>query len=214
MTSQRRLWANERGTFWVNELGDAVPVPLPAIASIAFREVCHDDRAALAAAMNLPNAAAADERFAGQRRCFAAWEGERIAAYGWASEGSESVGELERVFRLQPNESYIWNCVTLPEYRGKRLYSALLSFMLAELRRSGVGRVWIGASMANRPSIKGIQNAGFHHVISLVYVRLLALRFAWMAGQPGATPRQIADARRVMTADNEISLGPLVVGLG
>jgi GNAT superfamily N-acetyltransferase len=213
VTSQRRPWAYERGTLWVNEPNDAAPTQLPAGAPVTFREVRRDDRAALAVAMGLPGAAATEERFAGARRCFAAWDGEHIAAYGWASQGCESVGELERTFRLQPDESYIWDCVTLPDYRGRRLYSALLSYMLAELRRGGIGRVWIGASMANIPSIKGIQNAGFHQVISLVYVRLLPLRCAWMAGHSDATPRQVADARRVMTADGEVSLGPLVLGI-
>jgi ribosomal protein S18 acetylase RimI-like enzyme len=157
--------------------------------------------------------AEAARRFAGARRCFAAWDGERIAAYGWVSQGHECVGELERAFRMLPSEAYIWDCATLVEYRGRRLYSALLVHMLRELRDDGIGRVWIGASLDNRASIKGFMNAGFQPAITLAYARLLAVRGGWISGCAGAPAALVAAARRLIVADDERMLGPLMVGI-
>jgi ribosomal protein S18 acetylase RimI-like enzyme len=213
VTSERRPWAYERGTLWASEPGDATPAPVPPHTEVTLGELRREDAAALAAAMGLLDQAPIQERFTAPRRCFVAWDGDRIAAYGWASQGYECVGELEREFHMQPDEAYIWDCATMPEYRAKRLYSALLGYMLAELRRSGVGRVWIGASLDNRPSIKGFVNAGFRPAITLVYRRLLALRCLWIRGYPSAPARLVAAARRMIVADDEVSLGPLILGI-
>ncbi|MFL5806383.1 MAG: GNAT family N-acetyltransferase, partial [Roseiflexaceae bacterium] len=182
--------------------------------AVVFGEVRREAAGPLAAAMGLPDPEALQRRFDDGRRCFAAWDGVRIAAYGWASQGHESVGELERTFRMQPGEAYIWDCVTLPDYRGQGLYSALLGYMLAELRSVGVGRVWIGASLDNQPSIKGFVNAGFQPVIELTYVRVLGLRCSWMRRKPGAPASLVAAAHRMISADDERPLGPLLVGIG
>ena len=53
-----------------------------------------------------------------------------LAAYGWVSFGEEFVGELGLHLKLLPGEAYIWDCVTVPAFRQKHLYSALLGYIL------------------------------------------------------------------------------------
>jgi len=214
MMERRRIWAFEYGTLWANDPGAAPHAPVVPRRAVAYREAHPDDVLPLAEAMGERDHTLVEQRFAGARRCFAAWDGSRIAAYGWASQGHEYVGEMERTFRLQTGEAYIWDCATLPEYRGQRLYSALLDYMVAELRRAGVGRVWIGASLDNRPSIKGFVNAGFQPAITLVYARLLGLRCGWVRGCNGAPGWLVAAATLIVVADGERALGPLIVGVG
>jgi ribosomal protein S18 acetylase RimI-like enzyme len=163
--------------------------------------------------MGLPSSAEAAQRFNAGRHCYVAWDGDRIVAYGWASQGRECVGELERAFHMAPDEAYIWDCVTLPEYRGRGLYSALLSYTLAQLRDAGVRRTWIGASLDNQASIKGFMNAGFQPAIKLVYGRLLALRCAWVIGYPSAPGPLVAAAKRLIIAEDERMIGPLMLGI-
>jgi hypothetical protein len=91
-----------------------------------LHEVRAEDASALAFAMALPDSKAVQRRFSTGRRCFAAWVGDEIAAYGWLSHSRECIGELERELKMQPDEVYIWDCATLPKYRQQRLYSALL----------------------------------------------------------------------------------------
>jgi ribosomal protein S18 acetylase RimI-like enzyme len=212
VTITRRWWAFERGTLWAIDAAEATHIPAPR-AAVVFREASPAAAGPLVAAMGLPGDADAARRFTDGRRCYAAWEGDRIAAYGWASRGRECVGELERAFHMLPDEAYIWDCVTLPAYRGRGLYSALLAYMLSELRDAGVRRTWIGASLDNRPSIKGFMNAGFQPAIKLVYVRLLALRCAWVIAYPSAPGWLVAAAKRMIIAEDERMIGPLMVGI-
>ncbi len=196
-------WAYERGTMWVLDFtareGASVNSVTPAVAA-TFGEVRRDGAAALAAAMGLADATLVARRFDAGRRCFGAWVEGQIVAYGWASWSEEEIGELERTFRLPPGEAYIWDCATLPAFRGKRLYSALLSRMAAILRAEGARRLWIGASLSNRPSVRGFAAAGFQPVITLTYQRLFAWRRVQLAGYPSASPHLVAALRQSLSA--------------
>ena len=212
MTSTRRWWAYERGTLWATDAATA-PHPQPPQSAVALGPAGPEAAEALAVAMGLPNSAETAQRFTGRRRCYVAWDGDRVVAYGWVSQGSECVGELERAFHMAPDEAYIWDCVTLPEYRGRGLYSALLAYMLAELRDLGVRRTWIGASLDNQASIRGFMKAGFQPAIKLIYRRLLALRCAWVIGYSGTPDSLVAAAKRLIIAEDERMVGPLMVGI-
>src|SRR3989304_5586640 len=85
-----------------------------------------------------------------------------------------SRGLLTLRLRLLPGEAYIWDCVTLPAFRQNYLYSALLVFILGELRSGKLCRVWIGADLEDVASQRGIARAGFKPVADLVVRRGLA----------------------------------------
>lgn len=208
----RRAWAFERGTLWVAELDGEIASPVLPNLEAGFGEVRRESAELLAAAMGLPNPEPVVQRFAAGRRCFAAWVADRIAAYGWVSQGVECIGELERKIHMSPGEAYIWDCVTLQPYRRRRLYSALLSHVLVALRREGVQRAWIGSSLDNRPSIRGFANAGFQPVITLLYARLFNLRCVWMIGHRAAPGPLVAAARRALTTEHERVWGVVAVG--
>ncbi len=106
-------------------------------------------------------------RFEAGRRCYAGWVGERLAVYGWVSFGEEYVGELSLYLNLTPCEAYIWDCVTVPAFRQKYLYSALLGYILEQLRSEPLCRAWIGADLDNQPSQRGIDRAGFQRIADL-----------------------------------------------
>src|SRR5205085_7281086 len=118
-------------------------------------------------AMGLPDPAPVLERFAGGRRCYVALVDGAIAGYGWVSFEEEAISELGMSFRLASDEVYIWDCASLPAYRGQRLYPALLSHMLTDLREEGLHRAWIGADSVSLASQKGIILAGFQPVADI-----------------------------------------------
>ena len=131
------------------------------------------------------------------RECYAAWVGEVIAAYGWLSFDEEFVSEFNLQIRLMPGEAYIWNCATLPAYSGRRLYSGLLAYMVAELRGRPVHRVWICTDQLNAASQRGIARAGFQHAADLILSRVLAMRFVYVMGQPDVPESLVSETRRV-----------------
>jgi len=132
-----------------------------------------------------------------------AWVEGVLAAYGWISFHEETIGELNLRMHLLPGEAYIWDCATLPAYRGQRLYSALLVFMWDELRAEHVTRVWIGADLENEPSQRGIERAGFKRVADLAEARAAGKRMVWAVPYPGAPESLVAEARRAFLGDRE-----------
>lgn len=199
--------AYERGSLWAIELGGSYP-PAPELGRVSWAEATMHEASQLASVMK-SSPQEVRQRIERGARCFtAAAEGE-LAAYGWITPGAERIGELEREIRLGPLEAYVWDCVTLPAFRRRGLYSGLLRLILATMSKEEYKRVWIGASLSNRPSIKGFVNAGFRPMLTVVYVRvgwtscLLTRRFR------GASRPMAEGARAVLAAPEERRLGPL-----
>lgn len=93
-----------------------------------------------------------------------------VLSYCWVSSGRERIGESECDLELPPGMAYIWDCATLPPYRGRGLYSALMHHIAAELQHDGCHRVWVAASWSNHASRRGIVKVGFEHVATIVHL--------------------------------------------
>lgn len=206
-------WAFERGSLWTIELTERAVVPAWPRVAASLGEVHRENVGPLTAAMGVSSSDPILRRFATGRRCFAARVSDQLAAYGWVSQAAECIGEQEREIRLQLDEAYIWDCATLPAYRRQRLYSALLSYIVAQLRGDGARRIWIGSSLDNRPSLQGFANAGFRPVVTLIYMRLFSLRCSWFIGHPTAPAELVGAARRALVADHERVIGPALFSL-
>lgn len=197
MPSQR-LWAYEHGTLWTMVLEGTVPAPVASLAA-TFGEAPPEAAESLAVVMGQGQIPEVQRRFAAGSRCFVARVEGEVAAYGWVSQGVEQIGELERSLHMRPDEAYIWDCATLPAFRRKGLYTALLGYIAATLREEGVRRLWIGTSLQNRPSLQGMAAAGFRPVIKVLFVRILRVSHVWVTGEATAPPAHVADAQRALT---------------
>jgi GNAT superfamily N-acetyltransferase len=190
------------GTIWVLDLEEEVRFVFPAV----YADFVRLGPEAASELVDVMNGATLSEilgRFENGRRCYAARVGGKLAAYGWVSFDEEFVGELRLRLKLLPGEAYIWDCATLPEYRRQRLYSALLSYILSDLRFGQFRRAWIGANLDNEPSQRGIARAGFHHVANLEVERVLGMRMVWVEGWPGVPESLVDEARRVFLGDRD-----------
>jgi GNAT superfamily N-acetyltransferase len=205
-------WTVEHGTLWVLETGNGLPPMCRARAEVEFSEVVAADIHDLAVAMNLPTSELIQQRLQGNRRCFSLRVAGQIATYGWVTHGVEWVGELERPFHFHKDEAYVWDCRTLPAWRGQRFYSALLSHIIYRLHQEGVPRLWIGASRQNQPSIRGFANAGFKPVVDLTYRRIFRLTVLWFREAPRVLPRLVSAAYRILLNRHEHRLGALAIG--
>jgi hypothetical protein len=182
-------------------LDEPSPTLIPHL-DVTFRRVNLDDVPALVSATSY-TAEEIHNRFETGRQCYAAWIENQIAAYGWVSFEREDIGELNLRIKLLAGEAYIWDCATLSPFRGKYLYSALLIYILSELRDQGLCRAWIGADADNIPSQKGMMRAGFHHVADLVIERVLATRQVWVMGRSRVPESIVAEARRAFLNDRD-----------
>jgi predicted acetyltransferase len=191
------------GTIWAIDLDQPIPVIKPRI-NATFSSVGTESITELAALMSADNSAEIIKRFETGRRCYLAQVDDNIAAYGWVSFDEEFIGELNLRLRLLPGEAYIWDCATLPAFRRKHLYSALLTHILADLSTEKWYRVWIGADFDNLPSQRGIARAGFNYIADLVVSRELTLRQVWMQGRPNVRDSLVNEARRVFLNDRDM----------
>ena len=191
-----------RGTIWVLELNQELPVVAPRIQA-DFHPLMPDLVPALASSTTALSLMEISKRLESGRQCHIAWVDNQVAAYGWVSLVEEDIGELNLRIKLLPGEAYIWDCVTLPVFREKLLYSALLIHILGELRAQNIHRAWIGADLGNVASQKGIAHAGFHHVADLIIERVLAMRQVWVTGLPSVPDSIVAEARRAFLNDRD-----------
>lgn len=191
-----------RGTIWVLNLEEEMPPILPRVPA-DFRRLTRDLAPALASTTSPLALTEITKRLDAGRQCYAAWVEGQVVAYGWVSFEHEEIGELNLRMKLLPGEAYIWDCATLPAFRGKLLYSALLIYILDNLRVQNICRAWIGADYDNLASQKGIARAGFHHVADLVIERVLAMRQVWVTGLPDVPESIVAEARRAFLNDRD-----------
>jgi hypothetical protein len=190
------------GTIWMLNLDEATPAVMPHVPA-ELRRVEPESMSVLAGLPGFNTAAEFNRRLESGRQCYAAWVEGQLAAYGWVSFDQEDIGELNLRVTLLEGEAYIWDCATLPNYRTKHLYGALLVYILGELRAQGLCRAWIGADLDNIPSQKGMARAGFHHVANLGIERVLAMPQVWVTGLPGVPESIVAEARRAFLKDRE-----------
>lgn len=205
--ADRPRWVFDRGLLWAIELNTPPPRIEPRIPA-QIREL---DAAAIPALV-APGSAGADilrQRFSTGRRCFGVAVENEIAAYGWVSQHAEYIGEQEREFKLQNDEAYIWDCATLPSYRGQHLYSALLSEINNALYTDKLRRVWIGAQQKNHASLRGFSNAGFRPIVLITYARLFHVHAVWFQAQRNAPREQIRAVERAWTDDDQFVWGRL-----
>jgi GNAT superfamily N-acetyltransferase len=191
-----------RGKFWAADLTREGPPP--PIHSTDFVEVGARHAEALVVAMGDEGDRVAS-RFARGCRAFTVLEGQQIAGYGWLSTGPEWVGEVADEISPAPGEAYVWNCVTLPDQRRRGRYRALLEGVIAQARRDGLSRLWIGS--VEDPAEKANTDVGFVTVLNVEVRRLAGLRLIRGWPEPGVDPELVAAARKRLSIRTWTRLG-------
>ncbi len=108
-----------------------------------------------------------DRRMNGHRPYVAQMHGEPVA-YGWLATSKISIGELDINVEIPPDDRYLWDFATLPNWQGRGLYPRLLQSIL-EQEIQTAKRFWIIHAPENLPSGAGMSKAGFEFVGQLSY---------------------------------------------
>jgi Acetyltransferase (GNAT) domain len=116
-------------------------------------------------------------RFESQSICYGFYSNDSLAVVGWSSEGCL---ELDHgvVFPC-PSEIALFDFLTLPEFRGRGLYTNALRSLVRSINTPRARSVYIAVDPGNTPSVKGIERAGFSP--SLCIIRRRILGFAVMS---------------------------------
>jgi GNAT superfamily N-acetyltransferase len=84
-------------------------------------------------------------------------------AYGWSAAETGAIDELDLLFSIPAGNRYLWDFVTLPQWRGRGVYPRFLQAIL-QLEQPVAERFWIGHTADNDASRRGMLNAGFQLV--------------------------------------------------
>lgn len=107
-------------------------------------------------------------RLAAGHQTYVALVNGQPAGFGWVATDEATIGELDATVRLPERNRYLWNFVTLPEFRGRGIYPRLLREILAD-GRSEADWWWIMYAPENRASGSGIEKAGFIPVAAVAF---------------------------------------------
>jgi GNAT superfamily N-acetyltransferase len=112
-------------------------------------------------------------RFSQGELCWVARAEGDIVSYVWAAFERQRVEELCNAIELQEGEVYLYDAFTLPEWRGKALYPAILSRQLEYFKQQGYKRALIFTVEENMASRRGITRAGFHHFQTIELTKVI-----------------------------------------
>lgn len=182
------------GIVWMFKLdGASLPQFVPRRV-ITFQRIGPEMALSLSQAMGFEAPTEVLQRFEKGRRCYVGWLDDKIVTYGWVTFDTEHIGELGLSIRMQANEAYIWDCATLPAYRGLRLYPALLVYILNALSSENFQRIWIGTDLDNVASQKGVALVGFQPVVEIGIARNQTTNQTWVHQREGASEQDVQDA--------------------
>lgn len=85
-------------------------------------------------------------------------------------------GDPNRIIKLGPKDAEIKYSLTLPSFRGKGLYPAVLKTIVYYLGQRGFCRVFISVEVDNVASIRGIKKAGFECLCQIHLRKIMAIQ--------------------------------------
>ena len=193
--------AQHAGIFWhlnLNETSSQDALTLVPGVTATFQRVGHEAIQPLSQAMEATDHTRIAQRFEQGKWCFVGRVDGEIATYGWVTFDEEHIGELGLTIRLRAGEAYIWDCATLPAYRGQRLYPALLTYMRRALAVAGLRSIWLGTDMDNIPSQKGVALVGFQPIVDAGLVNTSKGGGLWIRQRPDVSDQDAIDAHRLL----------------
>jgi GNAT superfamily N-acetyltransferase len=114
-------------------------------------------------------------RFDRRNICYGFYSNESLAVVGWSSDGYLEVDH--GVFFPCPSQVALFDFVTLPEFRGRGLYTNALRHLVRNMDNPGAGSVYIAVDPSNAHSVKGIRSAGFSPYLRISRRRILGFAF-------------------------------------
>lgn len=154
------------GTWWH---GDTLPdlSDLPELPSFSIHIT--EDKQLLSTLNNL-FLQEVDNRFQTGNHAYLALIDEAIVAYGWVATQSAGVSEIHLAWIIPPQNRYLWDFQTLPEWRGRGIYPHFLQAILrAEMHLAE--RFWILYAPGNDTAEHSIRKAGFQFLGELVLTK-------------------------------------------
>jgi RimJ/RimL family protein N-acetyltransferase len=117
--------------------------------------------------------------------CFALFDGEALAAFGWYSAQPTPISD-DLVLHFDPTWIYMYKGYTLPAYRGKRLHGVGMSMALADYAQRGARGLIAYVNSNNFQSLRSIRRMGYRVFGEVLVLRAFGRVLTWST--PGCRP--------------------------
>ncbi len=131
---------------------------------LEIKELTTDDISTMLEVMYVSRAGL-QRRFRHGDRCFAVLDSGKIVSYFWAQFGLRDLCELHLKFNLRPNQTWMYNAITVKTARGRGLYPNIIRYMAKTLIHSGIEEAFVDVAPSNIASIHGLEKAGCTRVV-------------------------------------------------
>ncbi len=126
-----------------------------------------------------------EERLALGHLCFAAWHQNRIVHAGWGGTARAHIPFIHSDILLAPDEFYIYDSFTLPQFRRMNLVLARSAAMHKHFGALGYKRSYGVVALMNAGGLAVLEPAGYRIIGMYGCVRLGPLHRTW--AYPGST---------------------------
>lgn len=113
-----------------------------------------------------------NEYLENKSKCLGAFWNDRVIGYCWVHFRKYYFPFFDYYLKIKDKEAYIGPAFVDPEFRGKRLYGALMSRLFVNLKKNGCLLVYGSVWDTNIASIKGVKKIGFLPVNYIKVIRI------------------------------------------
>jgi hypothetical protein len=107
-------------------------------------------------------------------RCYAIFDGDSLASYGWYSAAPTRLSEIstDLTLHFDPGYVYMYNAYTMPQHRGRRLHAIGMAAALQSFVREGKQGLVSYVDCSNFASMKSCERLGYRTIGRLVVLQV------------------------------------------
>jgi GNAT superfamily N-acetyltransferase len=104
--------------------------------------------------------------------CFVARHEDKLISTSWAAVHRARNLYLAREIRLMPDEVYIYDSFTQPDFRGKSISAAIRAEMIRHFLAAGYRRIIVGTEPENKSNLRTLGKVGFRPFGMMGYIKI------------------------------------------
>jgi hypothetical protein len=116
-------------------------------------------------------------RFKSGQTCYIALDKNKIIYFVWISSVDVPKTVTSHFIKLKPLDVCMYHALCLPEYRGKRIHSSIMSIRLKDLRKKSIDKSYVDCRVNNTSQIKTFSKHGFIPLKEVFVLTITGKRF-------------------------------------
>lgn len=123
------------------------------------------------------------KRFKSGNTCYIALDKGKIIYFVWISSYDIPNSLTSQFVKLKPQEVYMYHALCLPEYRGKKIHSSVMTLRLKNLQQKSFKKAYVDCQVNNVPQVKTLLKHGFIPYKTTLVLTLLGKAFCFSMKQ-------------------------------